>query len=119
MWDTDCDLAFNKIELLVSAPMLHLSMPFYLWTDASAKGFGALLEQCADDGKRYPIAYASQQTNAAEVKYAPTELEIAALVYAVEYFEVYLLGSQTTVYTNHQALVTAFPSHMKSRQRDC
>ena len=118
VWDTDCDLAFNKIkEMLVSAPMLHppdLSRPFYLWTDASAKGFGALLEQCADDGKRYPITYASQQTNAAEAKYAPTELEVAALVYAMEHFEVYVLGNHTTVYTDHQALVTAFLSHMKN-----
>ena len=42
------------------------------------KGFDAVLEQNGEDGKRHPIAYASQQTNT-EVKYALTELEIAAL----------------------------------------
>ena len=92
-----------------------MTKPFYLWTDASDKGFGALLEQQDSNGSRYPVAYASRQTNPAEAKYAPTELEVAALVYAVEHFEVYLLGSEFTVYTDHQSLVSAFISHMKSR----
>ena len=78
-----------------------LTKQFYLWTDASSKGFGAVLEQFGDDGKRHPIACASRQTNAAEAKYAPTELEVAALVYAVD----------------HQALVSAFLSHMKSQTK--
>ena len=33
---------------------------------------------------------------------------MAALVYAVEHFEVYLLGQPFTVYTDHQPLVSAF-----------
>ena len=53
--------------------------------------------------------------NAAEAKYTPTELEVAALVYAVNHFEVYLLGNDFTVYTDHQALVSAFIPHMKSQ----
>ena len=100
--------------------MLHppdLTKPFYLWTDASEKGFGALLEQEDSDGRRHPVAYASRQMNPAEAKYAPTGLEVAALVYAVEHFEVYLLGSQFTVYTDHQFLVSAFITHMKSQFR--
>ena len=47
----------------------------------------------------------------------PTELEVAALIFAVEYFEVYLLGNQFTVYTDHQALVSAFIVHLKSQTR--
>lgn len=31
----------------------------------------------------------------------------------MEYFEVYLLGNQVTVYTDHQALVGAFTSQLK------
>ena len=48
----------------------------YLWTDASEKGFGTFLEQEGSDGHRYPIAYASRQTNPTEAKYAFTELEV-------------------------------------------
>ena len=68
-----------------------------------------------EDGFHHPVAYASHQTNAAEAKYALTELEVAALVYAVTHFEVYLLGNSFTVYTDHQALVSAFIPHMKSQ----
>ena len=106
--------------MLISAPLLHppdLTKPFYLWTNASEKGFGALLEQEGNDKKRYPVAYASRQTNPAEAKYAPTELEVAALVYAVEHFEVYLLGNSFTVYTDHQSLVSAFISHMGNQSK--
>ena len=89
--------AFQSVKsMLASAPLLYppdLNKPFFLWTDASSKGFGALLEQEGNDGRRYPIAYASRQTNTAGSNY---ELEVAALVYAVEHFEVYLLGNSFT-----------------------
>ena len=42
---------------------------------------------------------------------------MAALVYAVERFEVYLLGHAFTVYTDHQPLVSAFIVHLKSQTR--
>ena len=121
VWNDKCEVAFQEVKkMLVSAPLLRLpdlTKPFYLWTDASEKGFGALLEQEGTNGKKYPIAYASRQTYPAEAKYALTELEVAALVYAVEYFEVYLLGNEFTVYTNHQSLVSAFISHMINQSR--
>jgi len=72
-----------------------------------------VLEQLGDDGQRHPIAYANRQTNNAEQKYAPTQLEVAALVYPVEHFEVYLLRQPFTVYTDHQPLVSTFIVHLK------
>ena len=61
-WTEECEKAFNKVkELLTHPPMLHppdLSKPFFLSTDASERGFGAVLEQEGEDQKRYPIAYA-------------------------------------------------------------
>jgi len=78
-----------------------------------------LLKQESEDSRRYPIAYAiaNRQTNLAESNYAPTELEVAALVYAVEHFEVFLLGNHFTVYTDHKLLVSAFLSHMSTQPR--
>ena len=80
-----------------------LSKPFYVWTDASLLDFGAVLEQLDDQGRRNPIVYASRQTNPAEAKSAPTQLEVAVLVYSVEHFEVYLLGNDLlcTLITSH------------------
>jgi len=61
------------------------------------------------DGQRYPIAHASRQ---AETNYAPTQLEVAVIVFAVEHFEVYLLGNMFTIFTDHQILVSAFLVHI-------
>ena len=72
-----------------------------------------MLKQEDDDGKRHPIAYASKATNSAEQKYAPSELEVAALVFALEYFQVYLLGGKVTVFTNHQALMSVYIPYLK------
>ena len=120
-WSPDCEKAFRELkEKLVSAPVLRppdLSKQFFVWTDASLLGFGAVLEQLDEEGQRHPIAYASRQTNNAEQKYAPTQLEVAAVVYAVEHFEVYLLGQPFTVYTDHQPLVSAFIVHLKGQTR--
>ena len=120
-WSPDCEKAFRELkEKLVSAPVLcppDLSKQFFVWTDASLLGFGAVLEQLDEEGQRHPIAYGSRQTNNAEQKYAPTQLEVAAVVYAVEHFEVYLLGQPFTVYTDHQPLVSAFIVHLKSQTR--
>ena len=61
--------------------------------------------------------FASQQTNQAERKYALTKLKVAAPIFAVDHFEVYLLGNHFTVYTDHPALVSAFIVHLKSQTR--
>ena len=70
VWDEKCESAFQQVKrMLVSAPLLHppdLTKPFYLWTNASEKEFGALLEQEGLDGHRYPVADVSRQINPAE-----------------------------------------------------
>ena len=120
-WTEECEEAFGKVkQRLVSAPVLHppdLTKPFQLWTDASERGFGAVLEQKDQEGNCHPIAYASRATNNAERKYAPAELEVAALVFALEHFQVYLLGNRVTVYTDHQALVSSFIPYLKSQTK--
>ena len=66
-WTPQCEQAFQRLKkLLITAPVLQcpdLSKPFFLWTDASEAGFGAILEQ---EGEDNPIAYVSRQTNDAE-----------------------------------------------------
>ena len=121
VWTQECEEAFEEVKRqLVTAPLLHppdLDKEFFLWTDASIKGFGAVLEQKDDGGDRHLIAYASRATNTAEQKYAPTELEVAALVFALEHFQVYLLGNQVTVFADHQALVSAYIPYLKSQTK--
>ena len=63
-WSDGSERAFQELkERLATAPVLcppDLSKPFYVWTDASSLGFGAVLEQLDDQGRRHPIAYASR-----------------------------------------------------------
>ena len=121
VWTKDCQSAFDEVKRsLVSAPLLQppdWEKEFFLWTDASLLGLGTVLEQEITEGKRAPIAYASRVTTAAEKKYGVTELEVAALVYALERFEVYLLGNPVTVYTDHKALVQSYIPYLKSQPK--
>ena len=120
-WSQECESTFNQIKSrLVSAPVLHppdMDKPFIVWTYASKQGFGAVFKQKAEDGERHPVAYASRCTNQAEQKYGVSKLEVAALVYALEHFQVYLLGSKVTVYPDHQALVSSFVPYFKSQMK--
>ena len=57
--------------------------PFILYTDASYIRFGYILTQ-EQEGCEYPIAYGSKRILPAERNYSVTDLEGAALVWAIE-----------------------------------
>ena len=76
-----------------------------------------ILEQNDNKGHSHPIAYARRATNDAEKKYLPTKLEMAAIIFAVNHFEVDLLGDKITIFTDHQALVTGYLSYLKGQSR--
>jgi len=64
VWSSECDEAFNNI--IVTASLLHptnVEKEFFLWTDASKKGFGAILKQERIDKLQHPVPYASRPTN--------------------------------------------------------
>ena len=70
---------------------------------ASGVGIGAVLEQKHGDHVK-PIAYYSRKLADRETRYGITELEALAVHQAMRHFAIYLLGSKTTVYTDHKAL---------------
>ena len=71
--------------------------------DASAYAVGAVLGQ--REGKFFhAIYYASKVLNDAQVNYATTEKEMLAIVYALERFRSYLVGSRVVIYTNHATI---------------
>ena len=108
-WTSECDTAFRKLkEALTSAPVLiHPKFgpehEFVLETDASYIGLGAVLSQPQEDGRNYPVAYASRSLDQHKRKYAVTELEMLAIMWAVRYFRAYLLGHRTMVFIDHSA----------------
>ncbi|RVW66839.1 Gag-Pol polyprotein [Vitis vinifera] len=71
--------------------------------DSSDYAIGAVLGQ-REDGKPYVIYYASKSLNDAQRNYTTTEKELLAVVYALDKFRAYLIGSSIVVFTDHSAL---------------
>ncbi|WJZ94281.1 hypothetical protein VitviT2T_013155 [Vitis vinifera] len=57
-----------------------------------------------EDGKPYVIYYASKTLNEAQRNYTTTEKELLAVVFALDKFRAYLVGSFIIVFTDHSAL---------------
>ena len=68
--------------------------------DASDYAVGAALGQKID-GKPVVIYYASKTLDEAQRNYTITEKELLAIVFALEKFKSYLLGSRVIIYSDH------------------
>ena len=94
----------------MTAPILkfpNFNKKFYIKTDASTVGLGALLSQAhGDDGlhDRLPVVYASWLLSEAERNYGITDLKGLAISWAISHFETYIHGMQFTIITDHSAL---------------
>lgn len=75
-----------------------------LHTDASKHALGAILfQRSSEDGQFHPVHYLSFKTSEAEQKLHSYELEVMAVVRAVQKLRVYLIGNPFTVVTDCQA----------------
>ena len=71
--------------------------------DASNYAVGAVLGQ-RREGKPFVVYYASRTLNSAQMNYSTTEKELLAVVFALDKFRSYLIGSPIIVFTDHAAL---------------
>ena len=71
--------------------------------DASDYVVGAVLGQ-RQDKIFHAIYYANKVLNDAQLNYATTEKEMLAIVYALEKFRSYLVGSKVVIFTNHATI---------------
>ncbi|KAM1048646.1 hypothetical protein ACFX2C_027836 [Malus domestica] len=106
-FDEECESAFNQLkEKLTSAPIItppDWSFPFELMCDASDYALGAVLGQRRDK-QPHVIYYASWTLNDAQLNYSTTEKELLVVVFALDKFRPYLIGTKVIVYTDHAAL---------------
>jgi hypothetical protein len=106
-FDEACHEAFQKLRsLLSSAPIMKppdWSLPFEIMCDASDFAMGAVLGQRVDKIP-HAIYYASKTLMDAQVNYTTTEKELLAVVFALDKFRSYLLGSKVIIYSDHAAL---------------
>jgi hypothetical protein len=106
-WEREHQEAMDKLKkLMASAPVLRppdFTKPFLVVTDACDFAIGGALMQ-VHNGREHPIRYWSRTLQPAERNYHTTEKEALAVVQCMKQFRAYVLGSKTTVFTDHQAL---------------
>ena len=105
-WDQSCEWAFARLKNAhMCAPILKYpdfsatAKTFQLYTDASAVGIGAILEQSG-----HVVAYTSRSLSGSEKNYSVIQKECLAVVHALKQFRHYLLGRKFSVVTNHAPL---------------
>ena len=106
-FDDKCKAAFNHLkQALTSTPIIQppdWTLPFELMCDASNYAVGAVLAQRVGKAS-HVIYYASRTLDAAQANYTTTEKELLAIVFALDKFRSYLLGSKVVVFIYHAAL---------------
>ena len=111
VWSEEQQQAFDKLKHIL---MDKKTLGYYnsknktrVIADASPVGLGAVLVQL--DGSEYRIiCYASKSLSNQERRYAQTEKEALALVWAVEKFHMYLYGITFELITDHRPLEVLF-----------
>ena len=119
-WGDTEQKAFDALKkALQSAPVLCLpdpDRPYVVQTDASGFAIGAVLQQ--DHGKGLqPVAFMSQKLVSAETRYPVHELELLAIVRALQDWRHYLIGTPFRVLTDHRSLVYFTTQPMISKRQ--
>ena len=110
VWTDDCQLAFDKVKLILQkSPVLKspdYEKPFKLIIDSSDVGTGSVLVQEASDGLDHPVSYFSKKFLKYQKNYSVVEKETLGLVLALEHFDVYLGSTpfKIKVFIDHNPL---------------
>ena len=106
-WGEAHGRAYQTVKAhLSNKPILHLPDPskeYYLRTDASDDGIGAVLLQ-EHEGKLFAVCYASKKLSNAWRNYSTIEKECLAIVWGVKRFQLYLYEVRFVLQTDHEPL---------------
>ncbi|XP_068245439.1 uncharacterized protein [Palaemon carinicauda] len=115
-WSDNQLECFNDLKAhLLKSPILMLpdvEKKFYLRTDASYHGLGAVILQ-DHDGVFKPVCYAGRKLNKSELNYSTIEKELFAIVWGIERFKEFLYGKEFVLQTDHAPL--KYLSSMKNK----
>ncbi|CDH60654.1 hypothetical protein RO3G_15169 [Lichtheimia corymbifera JMRC:FSU:9682] len=107
VWTTEHTMAMKAIKQeLAKNVLLHfpnMAEPFYVATDASNHGIGAVLFQKIK-GKDCIISFMARALSKSERNYSTTKRELLGIVFALQKFHPYLWSNPFTIYTDHKAL---------------
>ena len=106
-WSQACETTFDKLKtMLVSPPIMrspNWDLPFEIMCDTSDYAIGVVLRQ-REEKKAFVIYYASKTLDSTQSDYTTTGKEFLVVVFALEKFRSYIIGSPVTDFTDHAAL---------------
>ncbi|KAJ1148138.1 hypothetical protein NDU88_000978 [Pleurodeles waltl] len=109
LWTANCQKAFEELkQAMCSAPVLKspcYSKKFYVQTDASELGVGAVLSQLNSEGQDQPVAFNSRRLTPREKRWSAIEREAFAVVWALKKLRPYLFGTHFIVQTDDKPLL--------------
>jgi hypothetical protein len=110
-FDEECLKVFGALkEILTSTPVIRppsWGEPFEIMCDVSDYEVGAILGQRIDK-LPHVIYYVSRTLNDTQLNYSTIEKELLVVVFALDKFRSYLLGSKIIIYLDHAALKYLF-----------
>ena len=117
VWSEACQQSFDELkQKLTLAPILTLPSGqdgYTVYCDASKQGLRYVLMQHEN-----VIAYASRQLKKYEQNYPTHDLELAAVVFALQIWRHYLYGVSCRIFTYHKSLQYLFTQkELNMRQR--
>ena len=119
LWMQEHQDSFEKTKkVLLEKAVLHhydVNKPVELMTDASRlNGLGFALIQRSQDDKPMIIQCGSRSLTDTETRYATIELELLAIVWAVQKCRVFLASRHFTLTTDHKPLIGIFKKTIDS-----
>ena len=107
-WNEECQKSLDILkDRMVTTPILAFldrKKIFHVHVDASSITFGIILAQSTEGDIDHPIAFSNRKLLLAEKNHTTTEREGLAMVYALQKFRHYLLGSHFKMFTDHSTL---------------
>ena len=107
-WTPELNQAFIRVKNLFARSVL-LQKPDYsrgytIFTDASIKGISGILTQEDDDGERRVISTVSRALTGPESRMFITEIEVAAIYFALEKFRDYIFDQKVVIKSDNISL---------------
>jgi hypothetical protein len=106
-WTPECDKVFDILkETLSTTPILifpNWENEFHVHVDASSISLGAILSQPGDGAMDHPIYFSRKKLSQYEHNYTTIERDLA-MIYALQNFRHYLLGSHFKLFIDHSTL---------------
>jgi hypothetical protein len=108
IWEEKHQLIMDQVYKILNSELLlvypNFEEQFYVATDASQYGLGAVLYQMDNSGKKHYVKFASRSLSKSERNYGAPQRELLGVLFALEKFHDIVYGRPFTLYTDHQSL---------------